>query len=212
MGRRVDVLRALRDGASPLSISDIADTVGLHPNTVRFHLKSLVDRGQVELVDSASHVPGRPPQLFQAARGMDPTGPRHYRLLAEVLTGTLAADPDPSGRAVAAGREWGRRQAAVSHEGGPPDAGDGLERLVALLGELDFAPERRGDPPQVQIALRHCPFLELAATSSHVICQVHLGLMQGAMDAWRSPVTVDRLDAFVTPDLCLAHLSAGAAP
>jgi len=55
--------------------------------------------------------------------------------------------------------------------------------------------------------LRHCPFLELAETSAQVVCPVHLGLMQGAMDAWGAPVDVDRLDAFVEPDLCLAHLT-----
>jgi hypothetical protein len=27
------------------------------------------------------------------------------------------------------------------------------------------------------------------------------------MDAWDAPVTVDRLEAFVEPDLCLAHLT-----
>jgi predicted ArsR family transcriptional regulator len=36
---------------------------------------------------------------------------------------------------------------------------------------------------------------------------VHLGLMQGALTAMRAPVTVDRLDPFVEPDLCVAHLA-----
>lgn len=208
VGRRVDVLRTLRDSAIPLGITDIADTVGVHPNTVRFHLKTLVQRGHVEQVTLARQAPGRPPQLFQAVRGMDPTGPRHYRLLAEVLTDALVADPRSSSRAVEVGRAWGRRQASASDGVGSRGTGDAVERLVALLDELDFAPERRQGSAGAQIALTHCPFLELAATSSRVVCQIHLGLMQGAMDAWQSPVTVDRLDAFVEPDLCLAHLSA----
>ena len=40
-----------------------------------------------------------------------------------------------------------------------------------------------------------------------LICSVHLGLMQGALTAMRAPVTVDRLDPFVEPDLCVAHLA-----
>jgi hypothetical protein len=36
---------------------------------------------------------------------------------------------------------------------------------------------------------------------------VHLGLMRGVLDARNAPVTVDRLDAFARPDLCLAHLT-----
>jgi hypothetical protein len=31
--------------------------------------------------------------------------------------------------------------------------------------------------------------------------------MQGAMGSWGAPVTVDRLEAFAEPDLCLAHLA-----
>jgi predicted ArsR family transcriptional regulator len=57
------------------------------------------------------------------------------------------------------------------------------------------------------VGLRHCPFLELAETRKAVICPIHLGLMQGALETWQAPVTVDRLDAFAEPDLCLAHLS-----
>lgn len=30
--------------------------------------------------------------------------------------------------------------------------------------------------------------------------------MQGALEAWQAPVDVERLDAFVEPDLCVAHL------
>ena len=31
--------------------------------------------------------------------------------------------------------------------------------------------------------------------------------MQGALETWAAPVSVDRLDAFVEPDLCLAHVT-----
>jgi hypothetical protein len=40
-----------------------------------------------------------------------------------------------------------------------------------------------------------------------------LGLMRGALETWEAPVTVERLEAFSEPDLCLAHLApATAAP
>ena len=40
-----------------------------------------------------------------------------------------------------------------------------------------------------------------------IVCPIHLGFMQGALKTWAAPVTVDRLDAFVEPDLCVAHLT-----
>ena len=80
-------------------------------------------------------------------------------------------------------------------------------RLVSLLGELGFDPELRVSADRQQIGLHHCPFLELAQERAQVVCPIHLGLMQGAMAAWDAPVTVNRLEPFAEPDLCVAHLA-----
>jgi len=79
--------------------------------------------------------------------------------------------------------------------------------LVELLAELGFEPEPPDGPRTREIRLRHCPFQNLAEQHGDVICSVHLGLMQGALTAMRAPVAVDRLDPFVEPDLCVAHLA-----
>jgi predicted ArsR family transcriptional regulator len=205
LGRRPDVLRVLKAAHSPMSIATIADALDVHPNTVRFHLDTLVSAGRVEQVASDRKGPGRPALLFRAAQRMDPGGLRHYRLLAEILASDLAGAPDADARALAAGRQWGRRLKPSPPNGaGVPDAEQSVEHLVDLLDELGFAPERRGD---AQVELRHCPFLELAESQRAVICPIHLGLMQGALDTWEAPVMADRLEAFVEPDLCLVHLT-----
>lgn len=54
VGRRRAVLRALCASRVPMSIAAIAGKLGVHPNTVRFHLDNLVADGQVERVE-----PGR---------------------------------------------------------------------------------------------------------------------------------------------------------
>jgi predicted ArsR family transcriptional regulator len=209
--RRGQVLRLVRVAGGPMAIAEIAERLGIHVNTARFHLESLLSSGQVERTTAEPGNPGRPPQLFQAVRGMDPAGVRHFRVLAEVLAEALATDPDPSGRLLQAGRFWGRHQAAAVTDATETDDAtepvDAVERLMRLLDELGFAPERAAgdDPPQ--IGLRHCPFLELAVSRSDVVCPIHLGLMQGAMQSWASPITVERLDPFAEPDLCVAHLS-----
>jgi predicted ArsR family transcriptional regulator len=198
-----------------MTIIEIAEVLGVHANTVRFHLDSLVGDGQVEQVEPGRKGPGRPPLMFQAVRQMDRGGTRHYKLLAEILSLGLAADEDPSAKALAAGRAWGQKvEAGLEAEAqeATASADDSIERLVDVLDELGFAPELRMSNGEKQVGLRHCPFLELAETGSKVICPVHLGLMQGALETWSAPVTVDRLEPFVEPDLCLAHLkSVGAA-
>jgi len=214
-GRRREVLHLLREAGGPVSIAEIAERLGIHANTARFHLESLVRNGQVERSTADPGSPGRPPQLFLAARRMDPVGPRHFRVLAEVLAASLATDPDAQGRIVEAGRLWGRHQApsvaaatAIDEASGPVES---VDRLMRLLDELGFAPVRAAGGDRTQIGLRQCPFLELAVSRSDVVCPVHLGLMQGAMTSWGSSLTVDRLEPFAEPDLCLAHLSAAKA-
>lgn len=184
-----------------MSIAAIARELGVHPNTVRFHLDRLVGAGQVEQVAPDHKRPGRPPQMFQATPRMDRDGPRSYRVLAEILTMAFAGERDPGAKALAAGRAWGQQLQSPTGKVGVQKS---VEHLVDVLDELGFAPEHRG---RHQVGLRHCPFLELAEARSAVVCPIHLGLMQGALEAWDAPVTVDRLDAFAEPDLCLAHLT-----
>jgi predicted ArsR family transcriptional regulator len=207
-GRREDVLAALRGAAGAMSIAEIANQLEVHPNTVRFHLDTLVTGGRAERVEPDHKRPGRPPLMFRAVRGMDPGGPRHYRLLAEILTLSLAGDRNAGAKALKAGRAWATRLTSPTRKA--PGKHESVNRLIALLDDLGFAPQRRESHGQEQVGLRHCPFLELAEDKSTVVCHIHLGLMQGALEAWGAPVTVDRLEAFVEPDLCLAHIAPAA--
>lgn len=204
---RDDVLAVLKSADAPQSVLDIADSFGVHPNTVRFHLHQLVGEGRIEQVAAEPTGTGRPPLLFRVVRGMDPGGPRHYRELAETLGRALAAAPDPATLAVAAGRDWGAQ--AESPSGADHDAH--LEHLVALLDDLGFAPEVSAGATAIQ--LRHCPFLEVAEQEPGVVCAVHLGLMRGVLEARNAPLAVESLEPFAEPDRCVAHLAAtGAGP
>jgi predicted ArsR family transcriptional regulator len=194
--RRVDVLSTLKSSTAPMTIAQIAAELAVHANTVRFHLEHLEAGGQVERVQPHHRGPGRPPQQYRAVRRMDPTGPTQYRMLAEILASGLAADDDPAARAREMGRAWGRTLPR-------PAADSPVDALVQTLDEIGFAPE---PPDDDQLRLRHCPFLELAQTRASVVCPIHLGLMQGALESWQAPVAVERLDAFVEPDLCVARL------
>lgn len=207
-GRRRDVLVHLREADRPLGIAELARDLGVHPNTVRFHLDALLDAGLVRRADSERGAPGRPALLFTAVPGMDRAGPRRYGELARALAGALDGVPDGPALALEAGRAWGREAAGAR---GGPGADRPVGALLGLLDDLDFDPVLLDGPPEGgrRIGLRHCPFLEVATTTSSVVCPVHLGLMQGAVRAWGAAVGVDRLQPFEEPDLCVAHLSGG---
>ncbi len=209
-GRRRGVLRVLRASPEPMSIATIAGMLGVHPNTVRFHLDGLAGEGQVERVEPSRKGPGRPPLMFRAIRQMDRGGTRHYRMLAEILADALAAERDPRAKALQAGRAWARKTQATMApaHGEAMSVDESIDQLVVLHDDLGFAPERRSANGQHEVGLRHCPFLELAESRTGVVCPVHLGVMQGALEAWGAPVSVGGLDTFVEPDLCLARLTA----
>ena len=211
--RRADVLDLLRTARSPVSVRDVAGRTGLHPNTARFHLDALVDAGLATRAVRPRDAPGRPSMAYRA---VDSTvaGRREYRLLAEMLASLVAGVlPEPGEAAVEAGREWGRY---ITERPAPfqrPDACGAVAGLAATLQELGFAPEAPQTVPDgpdgagYELRLRQCPFREVAEAHQEVVCQLHLGLMQGALDQMRAPVTADRLQPFAEGGLCVAHLA-----
>ncbi|MEV7687514.1 helix-turn-helix transcriptional regulator [Streptomyces bungoensis] len=212
--RRQEVLEVLRAAPEPLGVAETAERLGVHPNTVRFHLDALVADGLVERSLAAPSGPGRPRTVYTAHRGMDRGGVRGYQLLARMLLGRWASADPAEARAEAeeAGRAWGRYLVDPLPPSVPPTAERSAERLVALLDDLGFAPAPEGaDPaggPPDRIRLRHCPFLELAEEHSELVCPLHLGLMRGALDGLGAPLTATGLEPFAEPDSCLAHLAA----
>ena len=205
---RAHVFDLLRAAPSPAGVQEIADRAGLHPNTARFHLHALVDAGLAARAPKESTAPGRPSMAYRAVEGGGPAGRRRYRLLAEMLTSLIAGVmPKPGEAAAEAGREWGR----YLTEQPPPyqrlGAGEAVERLTATLEETGFAPEAVAGGTRYQLRLRRCPFREVAENHQDVVCQLHLGLMQGALAQMRAPVTADRLEPFAGPSLCIAYLA-----
>ena len=210
LGRsRADVLDMLRAADGPVGVREVAQRMGLHPNTARFHLEALVEAGLAVRETEERETPGRPRIGYRAAVG-GPAGRRRYRLLAEMLTSLIAGTmPEPGKAAEEAGREWG----AYLTEQPPPyqklTAEEAIGKLTAIMEELGFSPqvEAGDDGGQYRLCLRQCPFREVAQQHQNVICALHLGLMRGALARMRAPVTADRLDPFVEPSLCVARLT-----
>lgn len=216
------MLDVLRESATALPVSEVAEHVGLHPNTVRWHLDQLTESGRVKRSTEARMRAGRPRLLYSAvgaesehatddlssAGSLDPS--EHgdsdgYRLLADILAGYIEGhEPDPVAAATRAGRAWGGylvdRPAPFTKL--TPDQAAG--RVLDLLGDLGFAPEPHtgGD-----ITLHACPFREVARAHPDVVCSVHLGLMQGALAELGAPAEAARLKPFTTPHTCHAALS-----
>ena len=203
--RRQSVLEALRGSDAPLGITELAEQLGIHPNTVRFHLDALVAQGLVDRRLEAPTGRGRPRTVHTPHPGMDRGGQRQYQLLAKILLAQLSTNPDAGSAAEAAGRSWGGYLVEHIPPSREPDAPEATRRLNAMMTDLGFAPEPDGGATE-RIRLRHCPFLELAEEYSPTLCPLHLGLMRGALNEIRAPITATRLEPFAEPDACIVHL------
>jgi predicted ArsR family transcriptional regulator len=186
------ILEALRDERPGLDANALALRLGLHPNTVRWHLGVLADAGLVDSRPEQRATRGRPSVVYR----LTPDGVAHdrdeYRLLATMLTGALASGAG----AYETGRAWGRDLVDE------PDPERAVGAVVELLDEQGFA----AAVEDATITMRRCPFYALAASSPEVICTLHHGLIDGALEATGGDAQVESLEPFVEPTLCIARL------
>jgi predicted ArsR family transcriptional regulator len=200
---RVRVLELLRACEAGATAAEIAGRLALHPNTVRLHLDQLTEAGLVTRAAQPRRGPGRPQFRYSARPAAPAPEAESYRALAGLLAGRLEETSDhPDHDAAAAGRAWGRTLTGADRA---PDADAAAGRLVQLMDRLGFAPAR--PEPEGPVELHRCPFRAVAEEHSRVVCGVHLGLMQGALESLGAPLEASRLEPFVAPDLCLAHLT-----
>lgn len=202
-GRRSSILEALEESGAPLDARELGLRVGLHPNTVRWHLGVLADAGLVTSRPETRGKPGRPRILYARAATARTSGARdEYRLLATILAGAVAEARTQDG-ARAAGHAWGRFLA----ERPPPfttvDDRAAIEAVAGLLDQQGFEPEADDG----EIRMRRCPFHDLAETHPDVVCAVHEGLISGALEELGSELRVGALEVFPRPDLCIARLA-----
>jgi len=204
--RREQVLAILHSSNRPLSAAEVAEATGLHLNTARFHLDALIQGRLVERTSERRDQPGRPRILYTAEGA--PPGPRSYALLAEMLTGLVASLKDSETAAVEAGRAWGQHLVEGAAPSEQIDAEEAVARLHRVLDAIGFQPETGPGKTKkdTEVRLHHCPFREVAQRHSDVVCTIHLGLMQGALEALRAPVEATALEPFVRPNLCVARL------
>jgi predicted ArsR family transcriptional regulator len=201
-GRRARITAELRGAADGLDVQELAARLGLHPNTIRWHLGILADAGVVSSRTAERSAPGRPRILFSLRRDAEPAGSDDYRLLATILTTTLAARDDGSGEAAAAGHAWGRYLVATPPPGTRVSDEQATGRVVELLAEQGFAPRVEDGA----VCMYRCPFGELATMHPQIVCALHRGLLDGALEELGTALETTELEIFPTPDRCVARI------
>jgi predicted ArsR family transcriptional regulator len=198
---RTAIVAELRGG--PLDAAELGRRLGLHANTVRFHLAHLRDAGLVASRPAARETPGRPRILYSLEPSATHDPVQENRLLATVLTGVVAGLEDGAERAEAAGCAWGRYLVKRPSPLARTSDDEAQAEIVELLAGEGFEPESAPG----EIRMRRCPFHELAETHPQVVCAAHRGLIAGGLEELGSGLELESIDVFPEPDLCIAHLA-----
>jgi predicted ArsR family transcriptional regulator len=191
---RLDLLKALGDNTRyaiylelarspvPLATAEVAETLGLHVNTVRPHLERMREVGLLDVAPDHRGGPGRPQHRYSLAASAPSLGlePPTFPVLARMLLGAANRAGASAEDAAAAGREQGEAE-ALAVEPGTPCA----DALVELLARYGFDPERvDGDGDgSTTVGFAHCPFRSLAEANPDLVCSLHRGVVEGFVDA-----------------------------
>lgn len=199
------VLRAVQESASPVSAAELAQDLGLHHNTVREHLESLVKQGMVSMTPVSTGRRGRPTLRYQVT-APDPVEVLvSYTTLLDAVARTLGEGEEARQVALTIGRRWAAESAtqpgvtadpggtaqpgAAEQSGtaaGPADAEDLPEPLASLmpgLMSMGFTPHV--DDGTGDVVLTTCPLVARDRRPHPLVCAMHEGYLHAAAEESR---------------------------
>jgi len=185
---RVRILHLVQS-RSHRTIGELCEATGLHANTVREHLQRLIEGGYV--IQSTEHrtTRGRPRTLYSAA------------------TGTPEASSPVARDKVAEAARRGDLMRRVLPEEASEFGREATYQLDALIEDLEQSGfEPVVDAERLTVELSPCP--HAASTPEHrpMLCQVHLGLMQGVLTQAGGPLAAECVRATSRPEECAVQL------
>ncbi|MFW6174294.1 MAG: helix-turn-helix transcriptional regulator [Chloroflexota bacterium] len=185
------------------TVLGLAGELGLAPTTVRRHLDILQRDGLVTFTEVRKGA-GRPEFSFSLTEPGQEHMPKRYEQLLSGLVSRISrmSADEISGKSGAEVLDEALTELAddAIHEHGAAPGG-GLEALVEVLRERDFAPEVSdiGDDGTVSISLMNCPYRSVAVDNPS-ICQNDTALMERMLQA-----PAERVACITRGDSCCTY-------
>lgn len=173
--QRDRVLGLLREAPLPVGVQHIADNLQIHITTVRFHLRTLEEQGQiVRRASSTGQKAGRPQLAYGIAPRLDYADV--VALFAIHLGGTAA---ERESRAALVGADLAHRVSVARHRASL----SAEELVVETLGELGFTVQSTLTSfGRTTVRICSCPLAQIATTAPEVVRGIQRGLIQEVLD------------------------------
>jgi predicted ArsR family transcriptional regulator len=183
--RLYDIVSA---SSAAMGRDEAAAAAGIGRPLAAYHLDKLVELGLLSATyqrpaDRTGPGAGRPAKLY-ARSGREfavMVPPREYQLAARLLA--VAVQSDASGRSSAALRAAARQYGASLASPGQATmaAGAASRPVETALRQHGFEPWRAADGA---LRLRNCPFHQLAAQHTEMVCGMNLALIDGLIEGF----------------------------
>jgi predicted ArsR family transcriptional regulator len=193
---RRSILLAFYADATPRSVDEVAAAAGVHRTVAFGHLERLLALGFLG-TDRRRGLPGKPAKLYRLVAG--PLELHHPARQFATLAGLLAEGLQQFGApGVEVARQAGRRQGAALATHSASNPADALVPLAVLGADYMVETDR--------VVARTCIFQEACAAAPEVVCNLHAGVIEGALEAAGTPRQVEPCGDTMTP--CAYRLTA----
>jgi predicted ArsR family transcriptional regulator len=169
-----------------VTVADVAEEFGLHPNVARMHLAKLEQAGFLATGFRRAAGGGRPAKLYRLSELVVTFGfpPRRYELLSRLALDALAAGGtrDDAVRVCReAGAAEGRR--ALAGDAEPPIDRAAAAALVAVITEEQgLLPEVAWRDGCLSVVVNNCSFRELSGADPDLVCAMHRAFLEGILE------------------------------
>lgn len=172
---RFSMYRELAGSTRGRSAQELADSLGLHANTVRLHLDRLREAGLVDVEPVHRGTVGRPTHVYSLSPGAPGLGfdPPSYTLLSGLLAALAERVGADGVEATEIGRAWG------AEAGRRTRSRSCVKALVGEMERLGFEPRTETAGNEADMAFMSCPFRELAEAYPELVCNLHRGIAEG---------------------------------
>lgn len=186
---RVRLLGAVQ-AAPGSTLKELSEQTGLHVNTAREHLDTLVEEGLVAVGTRHRQVRGRPPSVYSPVT--DP-----------------ADSPSAQERVARARKTTSRLHPIMADDDGDvlgQRAAQQLDMLYEHLADTGLEPESAGDV--LEVTLVPCRSFRLVHEDPDFACEVHRRLVRDTLGQVAGPIELEELAPFTEPNLCRLRLRA----
>ncbi|MFT4412618.1 helix-turn-helix transcriptional regulator [Fredinandcohnia humi] len=187
-----------------VTVQEIADTFGIHPNVARLHLTKLEDVNMLVSEAKKTGKGGRPSRLYKLSNDyIQINFPyRDYQLLSRIAIETMASLGEVGKKAL---EETGRRfgEELVNHHTPVSIQELTFDQKLDILKKAStiagFYPElsHNKDKTKIFFKINNCPFKEIAKENFEAVCGMHHSFLYGMFDLLFEDVVLEESENMI---------------